>query len=158
MNLKHNSMKRIIILSLVLMILIIFGMDVNSSVRLNTMSIGNTKSDIHYQINIHPNLAIIQSSCPMMVSLTDGSGNNIGQPKLYNPSQNSYHFYEMGPVSGIRMARLVNIEERFSDNVCVLVSLKDSKSGTFNNGWRYVFNLYGSVKDIINQNNSNETQ
>jgi len=151
-------MKKIIVLSFVLAALIFFGLNVNSSVRINNTNIGNSNSYIHYQVNIHPDWDITHSSCPLMVSITDGSNRIIGQSQLYHPNMNTYHFYEMGPVSGKRMAKLSNVDEWQPDNVCTFVSLSDSKSGTFNNGWNYMFDLYASVKEIIKQDNSTVSQ
>jgi hypothetical protein len=82
----------------------------------------------------------------------------IGPPQYYHPNINTYDFYEMGPVSGVRKARLSNVDEWQPDNVCVVISLADSKSGTFNNSGNYIFDLYASVKDIIKPDNSKVTQ
>ena len=151
-------MKKIIVLSFVLVTMIILGINVNSSVRINNLNNGNSTRYIHYQVTVHPDWVITHLSCPLMVSLTDGSNMIIGLPQLYHPNINTYNFYEMGPVSGIRRAKLTNTYERQLDNACQIISLSDSKSGTFYNGWNYVFDLYASPRDIIKQDNSTVTQ
>jgi len=150
-------MKKIIVLSFVLATMIILGINnVNSSVR-NNNNLANG-GYIHYQVNIHKNWAITHNSCPMMVSITDRSNVLIGLPQLYHQNINTYDFYEIGPVSGIRKATITTSQSQFDNNACYAVSLSDSKSGTFYNGGNYVFDLYGSVRNIVKQDNSTVTQ
>ena len=150
-------MKKITLLSFVLVAMIFLGMNVNSSVRINTVN-NNSTAYIHYQVNVHPDWAIIHNSCPLMVSLTDGSNMVIGLPKLYHPNISTYDFYEMGPVTGVRKARLANSDEYQPDNVCTIITSSDAKSGTFYNGWNYIYDLYGSTKAIIKADDSKVTQ
>lgn len=120
------------------------------SIELSTTTVGakgrnDNGSFIHYQVIIYPDWRIDNNLCPLMVQMTNGSGMLIGQPKLYHKGTNIYNFYEIGPVTGVRMAQLTDMEEGgLPDDVCIVIALSDSKSGTFNNGGNYIFNLYGS--------------
>ena len=151
-------MKKIILLSFVLAAMIFLGMNVNSSVRINNNKNDRSIQYIHYQVNIHPNLAIIQNGCPLMVSMRDASNLVIGQPLQYHPNMDVYDFYEMGPVSGVRRARLANADNYQPDDFCVTISCNDAKSGNFLNGSEYIYDLYGSSRQIIKQDNSGKTQ
>jgi hypothetical protein len=126
------------------------------SIELSTKAFsGKAGSDnnvfIHYQVIIYPDSRIDNNACPLMVQMTNGSGMLIGQPQLYHKGTNIYNFYEAGPVTGLRMAQLTDEEEGGSPyDVCIIISLSDSKSGTFYNGVNYPFNLNGlSGQQII---------
>ena len=152
-------MKKIIILSFVLAAVIILGMNVNSSARISNTGNVPTQTYIQYQVNIHPNWGILHNQCPMFVVLTDGiSKRYIGPPKLYQQGINTYYFSEIGPVTGVRTARLFDGSKDQSDDVCYAVSLSDLKTGTFYSGQNYIFDLYGSARDIIKQDNSSVNQ
>ncbi len=92
---------------------------------------------IHYQVNIQNNL-LGQVLCPMAVFLTDGMGNAVGSPQPYRSYIATYHFYEIGPVQGSRIAHLEIIPKN-SNVVCVLPPDAASMNGTFNNGSTYQF-------------------
>jgi hypothetical protein len=151
-------MKKIIVLSFILAAMILLGMNVNSSVRINNVSRPNSDMYIHYQVTVHPDMKITHNSCPLMVVITDGYNVTIGPPQLYHSDMNTYYFYELGPVTGVRKAKLTNVEGYQPDDVCYQISSTDAKSGTFLNGWNYPFDLYGSVKEIIKPGNSQENQ
>jgi hypothetical protein len=151
-------MKKIILLSFVIAAMIFLGMNVNSSVRISSSKNDKSIQYIHYQVNIHPNLAILHNGCPLMVSMRDASNLVIGQQQLYHPNMNVYDFYEMGPVSGVRRAMLVNADGYQPDDFCQVISCNDAKSGTFLNGWDYKYDLYGSTRDIIKPNNTGNNQ
>lgn len=151
-------MKKIILLSVVLTAMIFLGVNVNSSVRIDNSKNDKAIQYIHYQVNIHPNTAILQNGCPLMVSIRDASNLLIGEPQQYQPNMNIYNFYEMGPVTGVRMARLANADNYQPDDFCIMISSNDAKSGTFLNGWDYIYDLYGSAKNIIKQDYSGKTQ
>jgi Phr family secreted Rap phosphatase inhibitor len=139
--------KIIILLSLVVTAVIFFGMNENSTARIIYQSRPNTNSNIQYQVNVHPDMRITNNLCPLIVELTDGSGRLIGQPRIYIPGENTYYFFERGPVKGTRMAKLTNMSGWMPDDVCIDISLSDSKTGVFNNGVDYKFNLFVQLKD-----------
>ena len=152
-------MKKIVIISFVITALILFGLNVNSSERLNKSNIGPTSTYIHYKVNVHPNYAILHNQCPMLVLITDETNTNmIGLPQLYHPDKNTYYFYEEGPVTGVRVAHLINTAVDQPGDVCFDVSLWNSKVGTFYNGMNYIFDLYYSAIDIMKQDDSKVTQ
>ena len=146
-------MKKIIVLSFVAAAVIFIGMTLSSS---TLMIKGNppVPAQITYQVVIHPDWTIIHNQCPMLVAVTDGKSGIIGQPKPYVHGVNTYNFYETGPVNGVRKAILMNSPIDKPNDVCMAVSATDSKSGTFNNGNVYMFNIYGSARNIIDKDNS----
>jgi hypothetical protein len=125
-------------------------MNVNSTARINYQSRPNSNSNIQYQVNVHPDMSITNNLCPLIVELTDGSGMIIGQPRLYIRGENTYYFLEQGPVSGTRVAKLTNMLGEQPADVCIDISLSDSKTGVFNNGETYKFNLFVPLKDNNN--------
>ena len=152
-------MKKIVISTFVIAALMFFGTKVNSSERLSNSSHGIATPYIQYQVNIHPNWVILHNQCPMWVLITDETtATIIGIPQLYQHDMNTYTFYEIGPVSGVRIAHLINSPEDLPGDACYNVQVWDSKTGTFNNDMTYIFNLYSSVRNIIRQDNSTVTQ
>lgn len=150
-------MKKFIILTFIASIAVFIGINLSSSAYSN--KIHNDNIDyIHYQVNIHPDYNISHTACPLTVQMTNGAGMLIGQPQFYHQGINTYHFYETGPVTGKRVAQLLNTDEGLPDDVCLLVSLWDSKTGTFYNGGNYKFDLYGSSKDQVAPYNSTVNQ
>ena len=148
-------MKKIIILSFVVTAMIILGMNVNSSARVRNMNSGTSQNYIQYQVNIHANWAIRHNQCPMIVEITDGpDGKVIQQPMLYQQGINTYYFTEVGPVHGTRVAHLLNLSSDQPGNVCITISVSDTKSGVFYDGSNYIFDVFGSTKDIFKQDNS----
>jgi hypothetical protein len=141
-------MKKIILLSYVALAVIFSGISLNSSAQNPGKPIGIVQAFIHYQVVIHPDYGVIHNQCPMLVVLTDGYKNTIGLPQLYQHGVNTYNFYEMGPVAGTRTASLTNSSDDTPDDVCMVVSMVDSKTGIFNNGGTYQFNLSGEGSGI----------
>jgi len=136
--------------------MIFFGVNLRSSARQTNIPEGNVQSLVHYKITIHPDWMILQNACPMMVTLSDGVHGFIGQPQIYIQGKNTYHFYEMGPASGMRVAELTDAEVDKPKDVCYVISITDTKSGTFFNGGNYMFDLYGTGKNINPWGKSNE--
>ncbi len=141
-------MKKLIIILFLASIAIFIGINLSMSAYSNKTN-NQDLPIISYQVNIHPDNQITHNACPMMVQVTNGSGMLVGQPQLYHNGMNTYYFSEPGPVSGKRMAQLINADEGLPDDVCFLVSWWDSRSGTFYGGETYQFNLYDSMKNII---------
>ncbi len=135
-------MKKIIALSFVLAAMIFIGMYSNSSANIRSTSNGTAQIDIEYQVIVHPNWAILHNQCPIFVSLTSGLGTGyIGQPQLYQQGINTYYFSEPGPVTGVRIAHLILGNNGKQDDVCLNVSMSNSKTGIFYGGHKYVFDL-----------------
>ena len=143
-------MKKIIILSSITLMVIFFSIEL-STTAISGKAGNNNNVFIHYQVVIYPDQRIKNNACPLMVQMTNESGMLIGQPQLYNKGTNIYNFYETGPVTGVRIANLTDEEEGGAPyDVCIIIALSDSKSGTFYNGQNYIFNLYGSrIQQII---------
>ena len=149
-------MKKIIVLSFFVAALILFGMNVSSSVRYSNTREAPIESRIHYQVDIHADWTIVNNQCPMWVTITDGTVPPLfKQSQFYHAGKNTYHFYENGPVSGLRVAQLTTA---YSDNqpgdVCYNVLLVDSKNGTFYNDMNYIYDLFGPGINNIRQDNS----
>jgi hypothetical protein len=142
-NLKQSIMKKIIIVSVVAAAVIFFGISLNSSALISLKPTGTLQAVIHYQVTVHPDYIVSHNQCPMVVQIMDESRNVIGLPQLYVKGKNIYNFYEVGPVTGMRIARLSNADADSHNDVCFVVSMTDSKTGTFNPGGNYYYNLYG---------------
>jgi hypothetical protein len=151
-------MKKIITISFALAALIIFGSSMNSSARVSLANNTTGNAVIRYQVNIHPDHALMVSSCPALVAITDASRKIIGMPQVYHSYQNTYYFYETGPVYGTRMAILTNVTDSYQNNVCIMVNLRDSKSGMFNSGSTYIYDLWASQRDRISPDNPTTTR
>jgi hypothetical protein len=139
-------MKKIILVTFIAAGMIFLGIKLSPSAFSGKPTDNNAL--IHYQVNIHPDSRINSNACPLWVQLSDGSGMMIGQPQLYRKGTNTYHFYEAGPVSGRRVAGLTDEDEGLPHDVCIIISLTDSKSGTFYGGGTYIFGLFDSPENI----------
>jgi hypothetical protein len=106
---------------------------------------GGTLGYIHYKVNVFNNLPAGTSVCPSVVVLTDAQGNAVSGFQPYKPSVISYHFYEMGPVNGFRVARILNVPFN-QDILCPVTPLPAEQRGTFVNGQTYNFSLYYGVR------------
>ena len=139
-------MKKLTILSVVAMGVILLGMNPNLYARND--KIKENSASIHFQVNVHPGWKLTHNSCPSVVEIIDGTGMIIGISQLYQADKNIYDFYEVGPVTGIRKAIVVNAGGGTKEDVCMLISLWASKVGTFSNGETYGFNIYESPRDV----------
>jgi len=70
---------------------------------------------VRYQVNIdpayRPNVVDTNHSiiiCGVLVVVTNGSGKQVAPAQTYTPGVSTYNFYEAGPVTGTRVARLVS--------------------------------------------------
>jgi hypothetical protein len=149
-------MKKIISISAALVAVIFIGMTLSSFAP---AKVNNTSdATIQYKVVVHPDWTIQHNQCPLMVAITDGTSKVIGQPQRYQYGVSTYYFYETGSFSGTRIAILTNLAVEKPVDVCLQVSSSDSKRGNFINGVTYVFDLYGSAKNIIEPDNSTTQQ
>ena len=95
---------------------------------------------IHYQVNIQNNLPAGQTMCPSSVLITDEHGYLIGELQSYRPYLITYHFYELGPVTGTRVAHLMI--DPVSDILCPFTPQPVAQTGSFNNGGTYIFSMF----------------
>ena len=136
-------MKRIFFISVVVSAMIFFGFELNSYARINFINDQNTTAFIHYQVNIHPDWKVLNNSCLMVITITNEAKTIIGSPQVYINGVNTYNFYETGPVSGTRIATMTNASvPGGQEQVCQNIYMMSSKSGNFQNGSTYPFDLY----------------
>jgi hypothetical protein len=141
-------MKKLIIFSVVAMGVMLIGVKPDLYARNGKIKDNNVSASIHYQVNVHPGWKLTHNSCSSVVEIVDGNGMVIGLSQFYQADKNIYDFYEVGPVTGIRKAIVINTGSGTKEDVCMVISLWASKVGTFNNGETYGFNIYESPRDV----------
>ena len=108
----------------------------------------NKKSNnpgIRYQVNVHTNTD--QQFCQtFVVEIIDQNNHVIAPVQSYLAEVEGYNFYEAGPVTGVRIARLANFNTG-TLFICdqVVFAAPDVKWGIFKTGQTYTFNLYPSI-------------
>ncbi len=107
----------------------------------NNVNAGNTKptGTIQYQVIVHvdPNFFFPYQ---MTIFITDGNGHAIfSHPQVYVRGTTVYYFAEPGPQTGKRIAR-ITLYPLIGD--ITLNVLPDVKTGPFEVGKIYTFNLY----------------
>ncbi len=96
--------------------------------------------NIRYSVTIHVTPGVIIPKMHFYVVLTDQNNRRVADAQQVEFGKWTYQFTEMGPVSGIRVAHLI---ETTADDAFMPYSCSpDIKSGTFRNGVTYMFNLY----------------
>jgi hypothetical protein len=134
-------MKKILFISFVASTLIFINLEGNSSARFNLINDG-TQSLIRYQAIVHPDANILANSCAMYIQMANPDGTIVGQPLLYVHGVNTYYFFEPGPVTGTRVVIMSNIQTGGKENVCMNISVKGTRTGTFYNSVTYTIDLY----------------
>jgi len=108
----------------------------NNTPRLSGMNL------VRYKVNTH--LSGELRLCNLwVVKVTDAYGNLVAPAQGYSTANDTYIFYEKGPVTGTRVARLVMSNPTMQLN-CVpeFSAYPDFKTGTFANGQTVTFDLY----------------
>ncbi len=134
-------MKKTALISASLMMLLFWTMVSSGMNQGKPVENSITTSMIRYEVIIHLSKDLGLITCPLVISMTDPSGNLIDPPQPFYPSRDVYTFTEKGPVTGGRVAHL-SLAPGIESGTCFPVSLVDSKRGTFVNGEIYKFNLY----------------
>jgi hypothetical protein len=96
---------------------------------------------IHYQVVVKTNLVPGQELCPSLVMITDGNGSAVNGSQVYRPYISTYHFYELGPVTGTREALIMVIPARY-DALCPAVPEPVAVHSTFMSGRTYPYTLF----------------
>jgi hypothetical protein len=135
-------MKRIFFISIVLVIVIFFGLETTSTARRNQGN-GTAIAYIHYQVVIHPDYRISNNQCSMVVEITNEAKTIVGMPQQYIHGVNIYNFYELGPIYGTRVASLTNTASGRND-VCYAVTITGTRTGNFDGGQTYPYELWGT--------------
>jgi len=141
-----KTLKPSIIISLVLIIAginLLFAMPTNTRILIGPLFRG-----VSYNVTVH-----YQGEFPLcnsyLVQIVDAQGYSVAPDQIFQPGMNTYVFHERGPVSGVRIARLV--ESPAQGNItCTydLVTPPDVKSGKFLVGATYFFNLFPTTPQI----------
>lgn len=136
-------MKTTKITAALLLVLILLGINLVNAGNVGSKNrVINGVSVVRYQVNVH--LPVEMKLCNLwVIQIADGNGNLVTPAQGYSTSNNSYMFYEKGPVTGTRVARLVisNSTLHFNCNPEFDV-YPDSRTGTFTIGQTVIFDLY----------------
>ncbi len=99
-----------------------------------------TGGNIKYTVTIHVNPELIIPKLHFYLVITDENNRRIADAQQVEFGKWTYQFSETGPVSGTRIARLI---QTTADDAYMPYSCgPDVKWGTFRNGITYMFNLY----------------
>jgi hypothetical protein len=107
---------------------------------------------VHYQVQIHIPKDLPFNSGNMYVAMTNERGMLVAPVQLVHLVHSglfTYYFNEFGPKTGIRTASL--IYNPIGTASFPFFCAPDSKTGTFNNGVTYLFNLYPILNPPENQ-------
>jgi hypothetical protein len=111
-----------------------------------TNPVNNTPAYIHYQVNIGTSLPPDVQICQSIVMITDQNGSAVNGSQAYRPYISSYNFYELGPVTGTRVAVIMNLPLNIRI-FCPLTPLPVVKHATFQNGATYSFSMFYGPKN-----------
>jgi hypothetical protein len=120
----------------------------NPGGKITPVAIGQA---IRYQVSVA--LPAETSLCNVyQVEIIDGRGYQVAPAKIFTPGVSLYDFYERGPVTGVRIARLV-IAPFGKDGdhyICdrEYFTTPSVMQGTFENGKTYKFELFPQVSPI----------
>jgi hypothetical protein len=117
--------------------ILMFSFQANAGKEAN--SVTNTASLINYKVIIHIDPQSVSALHNAYVVVTDENGCFVGPAQLLARGKTEYTFCEPGPVSGVRIAKLIKGYRPQPDAVrCA----DDRIKGEFNNGFVYLLNLY----------------
>ena len=136
-------MKTLKLLSVISFALMVFAASAIKPAEVSSMNTATpTPGNIKYQVTIHVPADLSLPNVHFFVVMTDGNGRRIAAPQQAVTGINTYYFSELGPVTGTRIARLV--EAHISDSYMPFTCNPDVKTGIFKNGYMYDFNLWPS--------------
>ncbi len=101
---------------------------------------GQARPGIHYAVRIHNGQqlgGVIY--CNYFVVLTDGAGNPVAMPQVFQYGVWTYNFYERGPITGTRVSHLTRHPVVVCPNTYSFSA--DRRTGNFYNGMSYLFNM-----------------
>jgi hypothetical protein len=98
-----------------------------------------SSNKITYKVIVHMHDGIPSAVRDLYVLITDENGRPIAPAQSFRPGKTEYTFSEVGPVKGTRVAKLSNGGRPHVDQ---FFCKDDSKTGIFNSGSTYLFNLY----------------
>jgi hypothetical protein len=138
-------MKTTKITAIVSLVLILFGtnlLNAGNTIGKPRMIIGMNL--VRYQVNVH--LPFDVRLCNLwVIEVTDAKGNLVAPAQGYSELTDTYIFYEKGPVTGTRVARLVLSTTTMHYNCDPEFNVyPDFKTGTFAVGQTVTFDLYPS--------------
>jgi hypothetical protein len=134
---KTNAMKTIVKI-LIAVIALFFISETHAADRSGYAS---TTPQISYVVNINATqLHSGFTTLALFVLITDESGRLVAPVQVVRPGLSIYSFNEIGPVKGTRVAHM--IYEPINPSSLPFYCAPDSKTGSFQNGGSYLFNLY----------------
>ena len=137
-------MKRKNVILFILSGLVILGMiAVPLTKQSNALQAKAAGTYIHYQVSVH-SFRATDKICELFVVMSDQNGNIVAPVQNYNPSMITYHFYEMGPLKGTRIASLT--DNPGFGSFCPVTPPPDSKTGAFEGGKTYFYSLNPSLR------------
>lgn len=139
-------MKTLKLFSVISLALILFGVNSVYSRQINNRYAMSPSAIIRYQVIVHLHLDFTPCSI-YLVQMVDAQGNYVAPPQVFVPGKANYSFYERGPVTGVRIARLV-LAPNMGHFACPpgLFCNPDVKTGKFLIGESYQFNLYPATE------------
>jgi hypothetical protein len=139
---KPKAMKTMKIFAAAILALVVIGAAAMKPANVNAVGSNISSGNIKYVVTIHAPTDLAIPAVHFIVLLTDGNGRRIAYQQAV-PGMTKYQFSEIGPVTGTRIVKLV--EMHISDVYLNFSCAPDVKTGTFQNGVVYNFNLYPSV-------------
>jgi len=98
------------------------------------------RGTIKYQVNIHLRVGMNIPDAQLLVMMTDEHNRLVALPQTFSFSKMTYVFGENGPVTGTRIAWIV--QSKNDGNRIPIYGNTDSQKGTFLANHVYQFNIY----------------
>jgi hypothetical protein len=133
-------MKTMKLFSVISLVLFAFAATAAKPESLNGKSHLPNGTTVKHKVVVHTNPSLsLPTTNDFWIVLSDGNGRRIGAAK-YDAGVAAYYFSEPGPVTGVRIARVIIVPRggALSPFFCD----PDVKFGTFRNGVTYQFNMY----------------
>jgi hypothetical protein len=140
---KPNAMKTIAKVLFAISILIL-SFEANAGKEVKGF-VTSTKQII-YHVSAHMDALTPATIRNIFIIITDENGRPVAPAKLLVSGRSEYRFYEAGPVKGVRIAKLIRANGM---EVQPILSGEDSKTGKFENGTDYFFNLYIAIPSPV---------
>jgi hypothetical protein len=150
---KQKAMKKIKFFTVLSLALIIFsGFGTASAQRISRNDIQAVKktSLIEYVVRVESSNYLVQTG-HYLVLMTDETGREIGPSQMLRTGVSDYYYYEPGPVTGTRIARLIKLPLGPHSNdipPCI-------RTGTFLGDTGYLFIIRPITTEKIGWNDKN---
>jgi hypothetical protein len=133
-------MKKIIITSLVVLTMLILTINTGSSTPANTANkVTPVMAGIRYEVILSVSRDWGTSRCPINIWVSDENNRPVALPQAFKPGVFTYNFYEIGPVTGTRVAHVKTNTQIHGPGICPFVNDTQAQYNTFLNGSTYPF-------------------